>query len=147
MEVAVTEKEVQALPSLRWPGPELRQPTCPLGTGEGSGCASAQGLEKVGRTMREVGVLITGLEDGGQGSGFLPRLCISLAKHLPGLAGGTHTYHGAGPLYTADVFSTTTNKVPDIKCVSGAHPFPSEPEHSKVNNTSCQEYKERISAQ
>lgn len=79
MEVAVTEKEVQALSSLRWPGPELRQPTRPLRTGEGSGCASARGLEKVGRTMREVGVPIAGLEGGGQ----VPRF-PSPAVLLPG---------------------------------------------------------------
>ena len=43
----------------------------------------------------------------------------------------------------ADIISTTTNKISNIKCVTGAHPSSPEMQHLKVNNTSCQEHRHK----
>lgn len=109
----------------------------PLFALRASNCAAARKQEKVERTMRDVGVSAEGLDDGGRVLWFpSPGYHLLAWQRVP-----THTTELG--LCTADVISTTASKVSDIKCVTGAHPFPSEPAYSKVNNISCQEHRHK----
>lgn len=119
-------------------GPELRQSLPPLGIMGDGDCVAAWEQQKVGRTMRDMGVSTEAVDDGGRVLRFPAPGCAS-----PGLAEGVPTCTMELGLGTTDVIATSANKVSHIKCVTGAHPFPSGPEYSKVNKTSCQEHRHK----